>query len=96
MTETNASFEHCLDAVALAVFPTHAELHQKRYMRRSLEKPDDMTMRTFMSCIQETNTCFPQFPLDYDGNLVQKLSESEQNWRMCDCGRVARCYVYTM
>ena len=77
VTETNTSFEHCLDAVALAAFPTRAELHQKRYVRRSLEKPDDMTMRKFMSCIQEINEHFPQFLLDYDGNLVQKLSESE-------------------
>ena len=44
VTETNASFENCRDAVALAVFPTRPEPYQKRYMCRSLEKPDDMTM----------------------------------------------------
>ena len=77
VTETNTSFENCLDAVALAVFPTCAELHQECYMRRSLEKPDDMIMREFMSRIEEINECFPQFPLDYNENLVRNLSESE-------------------
>ena len=36
-SETNASFEVCMDSVAYAAFPTRAELYQKRYMRRSLE-----------------------------------------------------------
>ena len=77
ITETNSNFEACLDSVALAVFPTRAELYQKRYLRRSLDKPDDMTMREFMSRIQEINEYLPQFPVDYEGHPVRKLSESE-------------------
>ena len=77
LTETNQSFETCLDHVAYAVFPARAELLQKRYMRRRLEKPDDMTMREFMSRITEINEYFPQFPPDYNGNRTTGLSESE-------------------
>lgn len=76
-SETNKSFEACLDSVAHAVFPAHAELRQKRCMHRSLEKPDDVTMREFMSHIQEINECFPLFPLDFEGNRAQKHSELE-------------------
>ena len=76
-SETLASFETCLDAVAYAVFPTRAELYQKRYMRRSLEKPADMSMREFMSRLQEINEYFLQFPVDYNGDKVRKLSEAE-------------------
>lgn len=76
-SETLVSFETCLDAVAYAVFPTRAELYQKRYMRRSLEKPTDMSMREFMSRLQEINEYFLQFPLDYNGDKVRKLSEAE-------------------
>ena len=46
-------------------------------MRRSLEKPDDMTMCEFMSRIQEINEYFPSFPVDTEGQPVSKLSESE-------------------
>ena len=76
-TETNESFETCLDECAYAIFPSRAELYQKRYMRRSLAKPDEMTMREFMSRIQEINEYFPSFPPDYEGNAVGKLTESE-------------------
>ena len=77
MSETLTSFETCLDAVAYAVFPTRAELYQKRYMRRNLEKPTEMSMREFMSRLQEINEYFPKFPLDYNGDKVRKLSEAE-------------------
>ena len=76
-SETKESFDACLDAVACAVFPTRAELYQKRYMRRALEKPPDVTMREFMSRLQEINEYFPSFPLDYNDKKVRKLSESE-------------------
>ncbi len=76
-SETVASFDICLDAVAYAVFPTRAELYQKRYMRRALEKPSEMTMREFMSRLQEMNEYFPSFPLDFNGKKVRKLSDSE-------------------
>ena len=36
-----------------------------------------MSMREFMSGTQEIKECFPQFLLDYDGNLVRKLSKSD-------------------
>ena len=76
-SETKESCETCLDAVAYAVFPTRAELCQKRYMRRSLEKPIEMSMREFMSRLQEINEYFPKFPVDYNGDSVRKLSEAE-------------------
>jgi len=63
-----------------------AELYQKRYMRRDLTKPDNMTMPEFMGLVQEINEYFPKFPKDLEGgNTIYKLSQ----WQLVEISKYA-------
>ena len=54
-TETNETFEECLDKVGNLIFPKRALQLQKRCMRRNLRKPGTMKTRTYVARIMELN-----------------------------------------
>jgi hypothetical protein len=60
--ETNATFLRCLQDVTNHIFPQRALAFQKRYMRRYLRKPKDMTTREFAARLSELNQYLKQFP----------------------------------
>jgi len=46
------------------VFPVHAYHEQKRYMRRFLRKPKEMTTREYFTRVQEINNHLTLFPME--------------------------------
>ena len=60
--ETNQTFLRCLQDVTTHIFPQRALAFQKRYMRRYLRKPKDMTTQEFAAHITELNQYLKQFP----------------------------------
>lgn len=60
--ETNATFLRCLQDVTNHIFPQRALSFQKRYMRRYLRKPKEMSTREFAARISELNQYLKQFP----------------------------------
>jgi hypothetical protein len=75
-TETNANFDEVLQAVTAHVFPKRAAQLQKRYMRRIVRKPAEMSTKMFAARIQELNNFLPLFPAINDV-IVTKLDEDE-------------------
>lgn len=77
-TETLISFEKCLDAVRVQVFPTRAVLLQKRYMRRFLRKRAGNTTREYVARLTELNDYIERFPpLEEGGDPPRKLENDE-------------------
>jgi hypothetical protein len=60
--ETAAHMLTSLNGVISHVFPLRALQAQKRYMRRHMRKPRDMTMRVYVTRVQEINGLLDQFP----------------------------------
>jgi hypothetical protein len=72
--ETVANFELVLKDVTTHVFPQRALAYQKRYMRRYMRKPRDMSTRLFVARIAEMNAYLQEFP-PFEDN--QELDEQE-------------------
>ena len=68
--ETNPNFTLCLNAVTQHVFPQKALQYQRRYMRRNMRKPRDLSTREFHSRVQELNSYLSQFPPFNAGQLL--------------------------
>lgn len=78
LNETNQAFDLCLSALTRHVFPKRAAQLQKRYLRRYVRKPEDMTTKQFAARLQELNSYLPKFPtIVQDGEPVRKLEEDE-------------------
>ena len=60
--QTVANMTLCLQDLRTHVFPLRALQNQKRYMRRNMRKPKEMTMREYANRVQELNTALQQFP----------------------------------
>ena len=61
-TETLASFKLAMMAVSQDVFPKRAAQTQKRYLRRYLRKPAEMTTKKYAARVVEINSYFKYFP----------------------------------
>jgi len=61
-SQTTANYNACIMAVTKHVFPHRALSMQKRYMRRYLRKPRDMSVRDFVARLQELNGYLSSFP----------------------------------
>jgi hypothetical protein len=72
--DTEHSFKLNIHALVEHLIPKRALVTQKRYMRRILRKPLNVTVREFMSRLIELNEYLPYFP-PYDAD--QKLSQEE-------------------
>jgi hypothetical protein len=59
---TIPNFQLCLRALATHVFPPRALQRQKRYMRRYLRKPKDMTIKQYLARYNELNATLTHFP----------------------------------
>ena len=60
--ETVANFNLCLKDLTSHIFPRRALQMQKRYMRRFMRKPKSMTIRAYVSRVNELNLYLPLFP----------------------------------
>jgi len=69
--------ENDLDMVTRHVFPPRAYQTQKRWMRRFLRKPKDMTTIKFVSRVKEINEYFDVFPFLENGRDPKKLKDDE-------------------
>lgn len=74
LVETQESFVTAIQAVGKHIFPPGALRVQKRYMRRFMKKPRDLTMRQFATRTRELNGFLAQFPPFQKG---QSLPEDE-------------------
>ena len=74
-TETVLHFKDCMDAVTQMVFPQRALQRQRRYMRRNLRKPRDVTIRNFRTRLLELNSYLTEFP--GTGGDAQKLDDDD-------------------
>ena len=61
-TETNEHLQQVMNTVTKHVFPRCALVKQKHWMHRQLRKPEDTTVRQYMTAIQEMNQDFKYFP----------------------------------
>ena len=69
---TNSSFQACLMAVTEDVSPPKALLNQKRFMRRFLRKPAEMTAKDYVARVCKINSYLTAFPTD-PGRQATKL-----------------------
>lgn len=75
--QTNDNFAHCMEDLTTHVFPNRALAIQRRYMRRYMRKPREMTIREYLARVNEINSYLPMFP---GGNEGSKLPDDE----LCD------------
>lgn len=61
-TESSENFESVLKEVSKHIFPQRALAYQKRYMRRYMRKPKDMSTRSFAARLSEMNAYLEHFP----------------------------------
>ena len=73
-SETNENYQETMEHLGSHVFPTKALQKQKRYMRRVLRKPRDLTTRDYVARVCEINNLLASFP-GADEN--SKLPEDE-------------------
>ena len=59
------------------VFPVHAYREQKRYMRRFLRKPQEMTTREYFTRVQEINNHLTLFPTESEDEVATAMSQDE-------------------
>jgi hypothetical protein len=72
--ENNANFILTLQSLTTHIFPQRALAFQKRYMRRYMRKPREMTIRAFAARVAELNAYLLEFP-PFDVN--QDLDDTE-------------------
>ncbi len=60
--ETTANFKLVMDALATHVFPQRALRMQKRYMRRYMRKPKNISTREYIARVNEINGYLEDFP----------------------------------
>ena len=57
-----AQYKTCIQKLTNYVFPKMALRMQKRYMRRQMRKPREMTIRSYVARVQELNSYLKSFP----------------------------------
>ena len=72
-----ATIEVDLDAVTAQVFPPKAAQKQKRWMRRYMRKPRDVTNEEFVARVIEVNELIPEFPPGANGLAPEKMPDDE-------------------
>jgi hypothetical protein len=72
--ETNNHFNLTLQNLTTHIFPQRCLAFQKRYMRRYMRKPREMTTRAFAARVAELNTYLEEFP-PFEAN--QELDDPE-------------------
>jgi hypothetical protein len=73
VNETSVNFDLAIKRVTTHVFPQHALLCQKRYMRCYMRKPRTMTTREFSARVNKLNGYLKQFPtFDQDQELTEE------------------------
>ena len=68
--ETVGNFDQCLEHVTDHVFPARALQTQKRYMRRMMVKPRDVTIRKYAARLAEINGYLDDFPPHQAGQAI--------------------------
>ena len=63
-TETLDTLDRAIQAVSACVFPDRAAQIQKRYLRRFLRKPVEMSTKKYVARIVKVNNFFDYFPHD--------------------------------
>mgnify|MGYP001048519339 CR=1 FL=1 len=76
-TETNENYKDVLNTVSRSIFPPRAAQTQRRYMRRYIRKPKEISARDHVARIVELNSYFDDFPLDENGDTVERLETDE-------------------
>jgi hypothetical protein len=72
--ETLDNFQEVIKEVTKHVFPRKALVKQKRYLRRHLRKPRDLSIRQYVTTIVDMNEDFILFP---DGVAGSKMPDDE-------------------
>ena len=75
--QTVSHLQDILRALRREVFPEDALQQQKRFMRRSLHKPRNMTIRAYVNRVLELNDQLENFPGLNSNDNGTKLPEDE-------------------
>ena len=75
--ETVVNFGVVMTAVTKHIFPARALQTQKRFMRRFLRKPKDMTIRQYVGRVQEMNSMLLKFPQPSNTQPATELPQDE-------------------
>ena len=75
--ETPTNLNLALDHLGTHVFPVRALAKQKRYMRRFIRKPQEMSAREFLACVLEMNEELTEIP-PYANNQSLEKDEMQE------------------
>ena len=75
--ETVAHLELVMNSVSNHVFPERAVRTQKRWMRRQLRKPHDLSIREWVARVVELNDQIPNYPHPEGEGPSEKLDDDE-------------------
>jgi len=73
---TVVRYNRIMKELTAHVFPVHAYREQKRYMRRFLRKPQEMTTREYFTRVQEINNHLTLFPTESE-EVATAMSQDE-------------------
>ena len=73
---TAARYKIVMKELTAHVFPVHAYREQKRYMRRFLRKPKEMSTREYFTRVQEINNHLTLFPTESE-EVATAMSQDE-------------------
>ena len=76
-TETNDSYLLAVNSVSEHVFPRNASKIQKRFLRRYLRKPLEVSTRQYAARVSEINDYFAYFPIEGNEAAPTKLPVDE-------------------
>ena len=76
-SETVASYDICMNAVRVSVFPKHANVNQRRLMRTGMRKPLEMKIQQFVDRMRELNSYLTRFPPISSTAPAKKLDDDE-------------------
>eukprot|EP00957_Ditylum_brightwellii_P210364 15364883-Ditylum_brightwellii.AAC.1 len=76
-SQSKLAYKKTMEEVHTHMFLLQAYVTQTRYMRWTLMKPHNMSLRAFVACVNKMNNCLEQFPLRDDRTYQVKLVEDK-------------------
>eukprot|EP00957_Ditylum_brightwellii_P086918 6615759-Ditylum_brightwellii.AAC.1 len=75
--QSKPAYKKTMEDVHMHMFLLQAYVMQTRYMRQTLMKPHNMSLHTFVACVNKMNNWLEQFPPREDGTPQVKLVEDK-------------------
>jgi hypothetical protein len=75
------SFQDCIKLHKLTLFPADAAEKQHFYMQQTIKKPQQFTVRQYMSRMGILNDCLAYLPMVYDLSTVRLTQTEKSRWQ---------------